>query len=75
MNLSKEYPISYRCAVTRKAIRMLLANEKRQIEQFQNDGLLSSAEAQTITADLDERTLQIGTTQINRLLDKFKLPK
>ena len=54
---------------------MLLANEKRQIEQFQNDGLLSSAEAQTITADLDERTLQIGTTQINRLLDKFKLPK
>ena len=75
LNLSKEYPISYRCAVTRKAIRMLLANEKRQIEQFQNDGLLSSAEAQTITADLDERTLQIGTTQINRLLDKFKLPK
>lgn len=75
LNLSKEYPISYRCAVTRKAIRMLLANEKRQIEQFQNDGLLLSAEAQTITADLDERTLQIGTTQINRLLDKFKLPK
>ena len=75
LNLSKEYPISYRCAVTRKAIRMLLANEKRQIEQFQNDGLLSSAEAQTITADLDERTLQIGTTQINLLLDKFKLPK
>lgn len=75
LNLSKEYPISYRCAVTRKAIRMLLANEKRQIEQFQNDGLLSSAEAQTITADWDERTLQIGTTQINRLLDKFKLPK
>lgn len=75
LNLSKEYPISYRCAVTRKVIRMLLANEKRQIEQFQNDGLLSSAEAQTITADLDERTLQIGTTQINRLLDKFKLPK
>ena len=75
LNLSKEYPISYRCAVTRKAIRMLLANEKRKIEQFQNDGLLSSAEAQTITADLDERTLQIGTTQINRLLDKFKLPK
>ena len=75
LNLSKEYPISYRCAVTRKAIRMLLANEKRQIEQFQNDGLLSSAEAQTITADLDERILQIGTTQINRLLDKFKLPK
>lgn len=75
LNLSKEYPISYRCAVTRKAIRMLLANEKRQIEQFQNDGLFSSAEAQTITADLDERTLQIGTTQINRLLDKFKLPK
>lgn len=74
-SLSKEYPISYRCAVTRKAIRMLLANEKRQVEQFQKDGLISDAEAKVMTEDLDERNLQLRTAQINRLLDKFKLSK
>ena len=54
---------------------MLLANEKRQVEQFQKDGLISDAEAKVMTEDLDERNLQLRTAQINRLLDKFKLSK
>lgn len=73
--LAKEFPISYRCGVTRKAIRMLLANEKRAVNQFVKDGLLSEQEAKTLDDDLDERYDGLTTYRINQLLDKFKLSK
>lgn len=59
-DLADGYPISYRCGVTRKAIRMLLANERRQIEQFQEEGLLTAKEARAMIDDIDERHASIG---------------
>ena len=69
-SLSKEYPISYRCGVTRKSIRMLLANEKRIVNQFQKEGILSENDAKGLTDDLDERYQSLTTYHINQLLDK-----
>ena len=67
-SLSQEFPISYRCGVTRKAIRMLLANEKRAVNQFVKDGLLSEQEAKVLDDDLDERYDGLTTYRINQLL-------
>lgn len=58
--LSTNYPVSFRCGVTRKSIRMLLANEHRQIESFQNEGLLTAKEARAMIDDLDERHASIS---------------
>ncbi len=59
--MAGDYPVSYRCGVTRKSIRMLLANERRQIAQFRRDGILSSAEANAMFDDIDERYASIGS--------------
>ncbi len=67
--LSKEYPISYRCGVTRKSIRMLLANEKRMVGQFVKEGILSTNDAKTLIDDLDERYNDLTTYRINQILN------
>lgn len=71
--LAEDYPISYHCALTRKAIRMLLASERRRINQFVNDGLLSDDEAAVMYADIDERYGSLNTFKINRMLRKYKI--
>ena len=59
--MAYDYPVSYRCGVTRKSIRMLLANERRQIEQFRSEGILSASEAGSMFDDIDERHASIGS--------------
>lgn len=59
--MAYDYPVSYRCGVTRKSIRMLLANERRQIEQFRSEGILSASEASSMFDDIDERHASIGS--------------
>ena len=70
--LSTEYPLSYHCGVTRKAIRMLLANEKRLITQFEDDAILSSKDAEQMMEDVDDRYEDLTTHHINQLLNRFK---
>ncbi|HBK28954.1 MAG TPA: sodium:proton antiporter [Parabacteroides sp.] len=70
--LSAEYPLSYRCGVTLKAIRMLLANEKRMINQFASDAVLSSNEAEKMIDDVDDRYDDLTARHINQLLHRFK---
>ena len=53
--LSKEYPESYKSAVTQKAIRMLVASEKRQVEQFQKNGIITQEEAKAMLEELELR--------------------
>lgn len=59
--MAYDYPVSYRCGVTRKSIRMLLANERRQIKQFRSEGILSASEAGSMFDDIDERHASIGS--------------
>lgn len=59
--MAYDYPVSYRCGVTRKSIRMLLANERRQIEEFRREGILSASEAGVMFDDIDERRASIGS--------------
>lgn len=70
--VAQYYPASYQCAVTRKSIRMMLANEKRQISQLESEGVLSSKDAQTMEGDLDERYAGLTTSHMNRLIREFK---
>lgn len=53
--IALDYPRSYQNAVTRKSIRMLLSNEKRDIEQLRQQGLLSREDAQQMIDRLGER--------------------
>ena len=68
--LAAEYPISYRCAVTRKAIRMLLNNERKVTEQITRQGLINEEDAQILLDDIDERYKEINTLYINIVLAK-----
>lgn len=50
-----DYPNSYKAAVTRKSVRMLLSNEKKMIDQFKEQGLISREDAEQMISDLGER--------------------
>lgn len=52
--ISNDYPNSYKEAVTRKSVRMLLSNEKKMIEQFKEQGLISQEDAEQMINDLGE---------------------
>ena len=71
--LSVDYPISYKCAITRKAIRMLLSNERRSIEQCVEQGLLTEENAQQMIDELSERYKNLTTIKMNQLLVKHNL--
>ena len=70
--VAQYYPASYKCAVTRKAIRMMLANEKRQVSQLESEGVLPSVDAKAMEDNLDERYSQLNTPHMNRLIREFK---
>lgn len=53
--VATDYPHSYRTAITRKSIRMLLRNERKDIEQFRNEGLLSDENADEMIDRLGDR--------------------
>lgn len=70
--LSREYPISYRCALTRKAVRMLLSSERRAINQLLQDGLVSEKDADSMLANVDDRASGLNTFNINRIVEDLK---
>lgn len=57
-----DYPKSYKEAVTRKSVRMLLSNEKKRIEQFKEQGLISQEEAEQMVNELGERHNKVFTS-------------
>lgn len=59
--LAKEFPKAYRHALTQKAIRMLLSNERRTVHQMVSDGVLSEKDAEPIYESLDERTDEVNS--------------
>lgn len=59
--ISKEHPKAYNHALTQKAIRMLLSNERRVINQMQSEGVLLEADAQPLIEKLDERADSVNS--------------
>ena len=59
--LSSNFPKAYKHALTQKAIRMLLCNERRTIRQMQNDGILSDKDAERLYESVDERNDQLNS--------------
>ena len=55
--LANDFPKAYKHALTQKATRMLLCNERRNIRQLQTDGMLSDKDAEQLYERVDERIL------------------
>lgn len=53
--MAQDYPKAYRHALTLKAIRMLLNNERRTVIQLQSEGVLSEDEAGPMLDSIAER--------------------
>ena len=54
--LANDFPKAYKHALTQKATRMLLCNERRNIRQLQTDGMLSDKDAEQLYERVDERS-------------------
>lgn len=59
--LAKDFPKAYHHALTQKAIRMLLCNERRNISQLQSDGMLSDKDAEQLYKHVDERSDKLNS--------------
>lgn len=59
--LSADFPKAYNHALTQKAIRMMLSNERRVIRQMQTDGVLSDKDAAQYYARVDERSDEVNS--------------
>ena len=59
--LAQDFPKAYKHALTRKAIRMLLCNERRAIRQLQTDGMLSDKDAEQLLEKVDERNDKLNS--------------
>lgn len=59
--LAQDFPKAYKHALTRKAIRMLLCNERRTIRQLQTDGMLSDKDAEQLLEKVDERNDKLNS--------------
>lgn len=59
--LAKDFPKAYNHALTQKAIRMLLCNERRNISQLQSDGMLSDKDAEQLYKHVDERSDKLNS--------------
>lgn len=58
--LANDFPKAYRHALTQKATRMLLCNERRNIRQLQTDGMLSDKDAERLYERVDERSEKLN---------------
>ena len=56
----KRYPKAYRHAVTHIAIRILLSDEKRKVERFGQQGVLTEEEVSALEHTLDVRRGQLS---------------
>ena len=59
--LAHDFPKAYNHALTQKAIRMLLSNERRTIRQMQSEGLLSDKDAEALFEKVNERTDEVNS--------------
>lgn len=59
--LANDFPKAYKHALTQKATRMLLCNERRNIRQLQTDGMLSDKDAERLYERVDERTEKLNS--------------
>ena len=53
--LSENYPRAYRRAITRRAVGMLLGNERKTIGRLLAEGILSPEDAETLLGDTKRR--------------------
>lgn len=58
--LAYDFPKAYKHALTQKATRMLLCNERRNIRQLQTDGMLSDKDAERLYERVDERSEKLN---------------
>lgn len=59
--LANGFPKAYKHALTQKATRMLLCNERRNIRQLQTDGMLSDKDAEQLYERVDERSEKLNS--------------
>lgn len=59
--LANDFPRAYKHALTQKATRMLLCNERRNIRQLQTDGMLSDKDAEQLYERVDERSEKLNS--------------
>lgn len=59
--LANDFPKAYKHALTQKATRMLLCNERRNIRQLQTDGMLSDKDAESLYKQVDERSEKLNS--------------
>lgn len=59
--LANDFPKAYKHALTQKATRMLLCNERRNIRQLQTDGMLSDKDAEQLDERVDERSEKLNS--------------
>lgn len=59
--LANDFPKAYKHALTQKATRMLLCNERRNIRQLQIDGMLSDKDAEQLYERVDERSEKLNS--------------
>ena len=59
--LAHDFPKAYNHALTQKAIRMLLNNERQTIRQMQAEGLMSDKDAQALFEKVNERADEINS--------------
>lgn len=59
--LAHDFPKAYKHALTQKAIRMLLSNERRTIKQMLNEGLVSDKDAEALLEKVNERTDEVNS--------------
>lgn len=59
--LANDFPKAYKHALTQKATRMLLCNERRNIRQLQTDGMLSDKDAEQLYERVDERSEKLNS--------------
>ena len=58
--LANDFPKAYKHALTQKATRMLLCNERRNIRQLQTAGMLSDKDAEQLYERVDERSEKLN---------------
>lgn len=59
--LANDFPKAYKHALTQKATRMLLCNERRNIRQLQTDGMLSDKDAEQLYERVNERSEKLNS--------------
>lgn len=59
--LANDFPKAYKHALTQKATRMLLCNERRNIRQLKTDGMLSDKDAEQLYERVDERSEKLNS--------------